>query len=140
MVVVDGQGVPIGGTLASASPAEVKLIEATLEQVKVPRPGRGRPRQRMKRQIADKGYDSDPLRKRLKAKKIDLICPHRRNRKKARLQDGRKLRRYRRRWKIERTFAWLGNFRRLVVRWDRLITVYRAFFHLACLIITLRQL
>ena len=47
---------------------------------------------------------------------------------------------HRRRWKVERTFAWLGNFRRLVVRWDRLITVYRAFFHLACLIITLRQL
>jgi transposase len=140
MVVVDGQGVPLGGTLVSASPAEVKLIEATLEQVKVPRWGRGRPRKRMKRLIADKAYDSDPLRKRLKALKIDLICPHRRNRTKAKLQDGRKLRRYRRRWKIERTFSWLGNFRRLVVRWDRLITVYRAFFHLACLIITLRQL
>jgi len=140
MVVVDGQGVPLGGTLASASPAEVKLIEATLEQVKVPRRGRGRPRKRMKRLIADKAYDSDPLRKRLKALKIDLICPHRRNRTKAKLQDGRKLRRYRRRWKIERTFSWLGNFRRLVVRWDRLITVYRAFFYLACLIITLRQL
>jgi transposase len=140
MVVVDGQGVPLGGTLASASPAEVKLIEATLEQVKVPRRGRGRPRKRMKRLIADNAYDSDPLRKRLKALKIDLICPHRRNRTKAKLQDGRKLRRYRRRWKIERTFSWLGNFRRLVVRWDRLITVYRAFFHLACLIITLRQL
>jgi transposase len=94
----------------------------------------------MKRLIADKAYDSDPLRKRLKALNIDLICPHRRNRTKAKLQDGRKLRRYRRRWKIERTFSWLGNFRRLVVRWDRLITVYRAFFHLACLIITLRQL
>jgi transposase len=122
MVVVDGQGVPLGGTLASASPAEVKLIEATLEQVKVPRRGRGRPRKRMKRLIADKAYDSDPLRKRLKALKIDLICPHRRNRTKAKLQDGRKLRRYRRRWKIERTFSWLGNFRRLVVRWDRLIS------------------
>ncbi|MCU0586219.1 MAG: transposase [Desulfobacterales bacterium] len=116
MVVVDGQGVPLGGTLASASPAEVKLIEATLEQVKVPRRGRGRPRKRMKRLIADKAYDSDPLRKRLKALKIDLICPHRRNRTKTKLQDGRKLRRYRRRWKIERTFSWLGNFRRLVVR------------------------
>jgi hypothetical protein len=87
MVVVDGQGVPLGGTLASASPAEVKLIEATLEQVKVPRRGRGRPRKRMKRLIADKAYDSDPLRKRLKALKIDLICPHRRNRTKAKLQD-----------------------------------------------------
>ena len=141
MVVVDGQGIPLGGTLASASPSEVKLIEATLDQVKVPRGGRGRPRKRMPRLIADKGYDSDPLRKRLKRQRgIDLICPHRRNRTKPRLQDGRKLRRYCRRYKIERTFAWLGNFRRLVVRYDRLITVYRAFFHLACLIITLRQL
>jgi len=56
------------------------------------------------------------------------------------LQDGRKPRRYRRRWKIERTFSWIGNFRRLVVRSDRLITVYRTFFHLDCLIIALRQL
>jgi transposase len=140
MMVVDGQGVPLGGTLASASPAEVKLIEATLEQVKVPRRDRGRPRKLMKRLIANKAYDSDPLRKRLKVLKIDLICPHRRNRTKAKLQDGRKLRRYRRWWKIERTFSWFGIFRRLVVRKDRLITVYRAFFHLACLIITLRQL
>ena len=67
------------------------------------------------RLIADKSYDSDPLRKRLKKQRgIDLICPHRRNRTKPKLQDGRKLRRYRRRYKIERTFAWLGSFRRLV--------------------------
>jgi transposase len=39
-----------------------------------------------------------------------------------------------------RTFAWLGNFRRLVVRGERHITMYRAFFHVACLLITLRQL
>ena len=113
MVVVDGQGIPLGGTLASASPSEVKLIEATLDQVKVPRGGRGRPRKRMPRLIADKGYDSDPLRKRLKQRGIDLICPHRRNRTKPKLQDARKLRRYRRRYKIERTFAWLGKYRRL---------------------------
>jgi transposase len=35
---------------------------------------------------------------------------------KGKQQDGRALRRYRQRWKIERTFAWLSNFRRLVVR------------------------
>ena len=46
MVVVDGQGIPIGSTLASASPAEVKLTEQTLEAVKVPRKGRGRPKKR----------------------------------------------------------------------------------------------
>ena len=69
----------------------------------------------------------------------ELICPHRANRKKPKRQDGRKLRRYKRRWKVERTFAWLGNFRRLVVRYERSITMYSAFFHLACLIIALRQ-
>jgi transposase len=107
--------------------------------VKVPRNGRGRPKKRSLRLIVDKSYDSDPLRKRLKECKIDLIVPHRNNRKKSKLQDGRKLRRYRRRWKIERTFAWLGNYRRLLVRHERRIDMYRAFFHLACLIIVLNR-
>ena len=139
MVVVDGQGIPLGSTLASASPAEVKLAEETLEAVKVPRSGKGRPKKRPARLIGDKGYDSDPLRKRLNYLKIELIAPHRSNRKKPKTQDGRKLRRYRKRWKVERTFAWIGNFRRLVVRYERDIKMYRAFFHLACLMITLNR-
>ena len=139
MVVVDGQGIPLGSLLASASPAEVKLAEETLEAINVPRPGRGRPKKRPKRLIADKAYDSDPLREQLKHLKIDLIVPHRSNRKKPKTQDGRKLRRYRKRWRVERTFAWLGNFRRLVVRYERHIQTYRAFFHLACLVITLNR-
>lgn len=139
MVVVDGQGLPIGSTLASASPAEVRLAEETLEAVKVPRKGRGRPKKRPLRLIADKAYDSDPLRKRLKVFKIDLIVPHRKNRKKAKVQDGRKLKRYRKRWKIERTFSWFNNFRRLVVRYERLIETYRGFFHLACIMIVLNR-
>jgi transposase len=49
------------------------------------------------------------------------------------------LRRYKRRWTLERTFAWLGNFRRLVVRYDRSLTVYQAFFHTACFMIVLRK-
>jgi transposase len=138
MVVVDGQGIPLGSTLASASPAEVTLVNPTLETIKVPRKGRGRPKKRPKRLIGDKGYDSDPLRNELKSYGIDFIAPHRSNRKKPKTQDGRKLRRYRRRWKVERTFAWLGSFRRLVVRYENKISVYRAFFHLACLMITLR--
>ena len=139
MVVVDGKGVPLGSTLASASPAEVTLAEETLETVKVPRKGRGRPKKRPLRLIGDKGYDSDPLRERLKRIKIDLIAPHRKNRRKPKTQDGRKLRRYRKRWKVERTFAWIGNFRRLVVRYERHIQIYQAFFHLACLMITLNR-
>jgi len=139
MVVVDGQGIPLGGTIISASPAEVRLAEETLKTVKVPRPGRGRPKSRPKRLIADKAYDSDKLRARVGGKGIRLLVPYRRNRKRARKQSPEVEARYRHRWKIERTFAWLGNFRRLVVRYERLITVYLGFFHLACIIIALRQ-
>ena len=106
----------------------------------MPRPGRGRPKSRPQRLIADRAYDSDPLRQRLQRRGIQLICPHRQNRRKAPTQDGRALRRYRRRWKIERTFAWLGNFRRLVVRYERHLSMYNAFFRVACLIIALRHL
>jgi transposase len=139
-VVVDGQGVPLGNLLASASPAEVTRLEPTLETIAVPRNGPGRPRQKPERVIYDKACDSDPLRQRLAKRGIALICPHRRHRVQPPLQDGRKLRRYRRRWKVERTFAWLGNFRRLLVRWEVDITMYQAFCHVACLLMTLRQL
>jgi transposase len=56
------------------------------------------------------------------------------------LQDGRKLRRYRRRWIAERTNAWLFNFRRLVVRYERKLENFRAFLHLACALIALRKM
>jgi len=91
--------------------------------------------------IYDKAADSQPLRDRLAQRGIDLIAPHIRNpRRQRKTQDGRKLRRYRRRWIVERTFAWLGNFRRLVVRYERRLDVYSAFFHLACIMIVLNRL
>ncbi len=139
MLLVDGKGIPLGILLASASPHEVTSAEATLAQVKVPRP-RGRPRQRPERIIADRAYDSDALRHRLKQRSIELIAPYRDYKIHKPYADGRKLRRYRRRWKIERTNAWFGFFRRLAVRYDRILTIYQGFFHLACLIITLRHL
>ena len=89
--------------------------------------------------IADRAYDSDAHRMRLAQRGIELICPHRRGRKRPPTQDGRPLRRYRKRWKIERAIAWFSNFRRLVVRYERKITVYQAFFHVACVLIALRQ-
>jgi transposase len=139
MVVVDGKGIPLGSTITSASPHEVTLVDKVLAQIKVPRNGPGRPKSRPKRLIGDRAYDSDALRKKLQDRKIELICPHRKNRKKPKLQDGRKLRRYKKRWKIERTFSWISNYRRLVVRYERMINVYKAFFHIACILITLKQ-
>ena len=140
MVLSDGHGIPLTVLTKSASVHEVKLIEPLVKQVRIPRRGRGRPKKRLGRLIYDKAADSDPLRKRLKARGTDLIAPHRSGRVKPPMQDGRKLRRYRRRWKIERTNAWIQNFRRLVVRYDRKIEMFDAFLQLGCTIITLNKL
>jgi hypothetical protein len=76
MVVVDGQGVPLGKQLYSASPNEVRRPEETLGSVRVTRRHRGgRPRQKPQRVIANRAYDSDPLRERLAARGIELIVP-----------------------------------------------------------------
>ena len=94
------------------------------------------------RMIGDKAYDSDPLDKQLLEERgIELIAPHRmnRHRKKEPSQDGRPLRRYKRRWKIERLFAWLHNFRRIVVRWDYYPEHYQGFVQLGCILILLRH-
>jgi len=92
MLVVDGQGIPLGEHLGSASPAEVKLAEIMLASIRVPnRSRRGHPRQKPQRLIGDKAYDSDPLRKRLKKRGIELIAPHKVNRVRKPTQDGRAL-------------------------------------------------
>ena len=79
MVVVDGQGVPVGVQLASAQIAECRLAETTVQQVKVPRVGCGRPRSHLRRVIADRGYDSDALRTRFKQCGMELTVPYRKN-------------------------------------------------------------
>ena len=115
-----------------------RLAAETLASVRVSlRHRRGGPGRKATRVIADRAYDGDPLRERLAARGMELIAPHRWDRRKPRTQDGRALRRYRRRLKIERTLAWLSNYRRLVVRYGRSITIREAFFHIACFMITL---
>ena len=139
MVVVDAQGVPLGGLVDSASPAEVKLAEATLNEISVPRLGPGRPRTRPKKLIADKAYDSHPLRETLRKRGISLLVPYRKNRANHRMQNEQIKAHYQRRWTVERTIGWIGRFKRLVVRYENKLTIYTAFFYLACAMITLRK-
>jgi transposase len=139
MFLVDGQGIPLGSYTDSASPAEITLLDKVLEALYVPKQGPGRPRTRPKRVIGDKAYDSDPARKRLRRRGITLLVPHRKNHRNVNRQDDRLWDRYRRRYTVERTFAWMGSFRRLVVRYENHIDMFEAFLHLACIIITLRK-
>jgi transposase len=89
--------------------------------------------------IGDRAYDADQLDARLKEQGITLIAPHRPNRR-SKTQDHRPLRRYRRRWKVERLFAWLHSFRRLVTRWEYHATNFLGMVQLGCMLILLRRL
>lgn len=131
MLLVDGRGLPLAAEVHSASPAEVRLIEPLVASRLL--------RRRPVRLIYDKAADCDALRLRLAKRGTDLICPHRRNRRRPKLQDGRKLRRYKRRWKVERSIAWLFNFRRLVVRHERHARLFLGLVQLACLCVSLRR-
>lgn len=131
MVIADATGLPLALHTTSASPHEVTLVEATLDETFTV----GRPR----RLVGDRAYDSDPLDQRLAAQGVELIAPHKRNRIRPKTQDGRTLRRYRRRWKIERLFAWLNKYKRVLTRWDRFLDHFTAFVHLACSMIFLRR-
>ena len=130
MIVSEAHGIPIAATIASASPNEVTLVDATLAERFV-----GELPQRL---LGDGAYDSDPLDARLAKRGIEMIAPNRSNRR-VRTQDGRAFRRYCRRWKVERVNAWLQNFRRIVTRWEYKAQNYRAFVQLACICILLRQ-
>jgi len=131
MILTDGHGTPLAADVASASPAEVTRIEPLL--------GKRVLRRKPKRLIYDKAADSDRLRKRLAKRGVELICPHRKNRRRPKTQDGRTLRRYKRRWKVERSIAWLFNFRRLVVRYEHHAHLFHGFVQLACLYTILRR-
>jgi transposase len=112
----------------------VTLVEKTLDSRFVS--------EQPRRMIGDKAYDSDRLDERLLQERgIEMIAPHRmvRNRKNAPTQDGHPLRRYRRRWKVERFFAWLYNYRRLTVRWEFHAANFLGFLKLGCMMILLRH-
>lgn len=132
MAIADGNGLPLAFRTESASPAEVRLVTATLEEriiAEVPQ-----------KLVGDKAYDSDALDKQLMQEYgTEMIAPNRKGRTSPG-QDGRALRRYRRRWKVERMFAWLFNFRRLVVRYEYHAENYTGFVTLGAIVILLRHL
>lgn len=132
-LVVDAQGLPLAVSTAAASTGETAMVQMTLGFLDpLPPPPR---------LIGDKAYDSDPLDAALADLGVSMISPHRGNRRPDRVtQDGRPLRRYARRWKVERTIAWLGYHRKLLARWEKNASVFLNFAILGCLMINLRHL
>ncbi len=137
MLVTDGRGTPLGLLVEAANEAEITLAEDTLATVQVPQ-RRGRPKTRPQEVVADKAYDQRLFREHLRWRGIHPCIPERKNRK-PRPGPKLKLDSYGLRWHVERSFAWLQNFRRLLIRYERSARMFEAFVLVAFILICLRQ-
>ena len=130
VAIADRSGLPISATIAAGQRHEVRLVTAAIDERFT--------KEKPQRLIGDRAYDSAPLEEDLAKQGIQLIAPRKVISK--RRPDGRCLRRYKRRWKVERLFAWLLRFRRVSERYEHKAENYLAFVHLGCLVILLRHL
>ena len=130
MLMVDGEGTPLSAFVTDAATSEVQSIESLVDERMTSR--------KPARLLYDKAADADWLRESLQMRGILLLCPHRENRTKASANDGRVMRRYKHRYKVERSISWLHNFRRLITRWEYYPELFQSFVHLACLLTILK--
>lgn len=131
MAIVDRHGLPLSVSTYAANHHEVTLVQLSFDFYMI--------EAKPDNLIGDRAYDSDKLDDELREEGIEMIAPHRRNRTKPRTQDGRRLRRYERRWLVERFFAWIQWQRRLLVRWEYYAENFLGFVQLASIAILLRQ-
>lgn len=130
MLMIDGEGIPLSMFITSANHAEVNTVETLVDNSVL-----GKHPDHL---LYDRAADADWLRDALASRKIALVCPHRRGRKKPPTQDGRALRRYKRRYKVERTISWLFNCRRLTVRYEYYDHLFEGFVQLGCLFMIMK--
>jgi transposase len=131
MAIVDRHGLPLAVSTHAANHHEVTLVQLSFDFYMI--------EAKPENLIGDRAYDSDPLDEQLRDQGIEMIAPHKSNRVKPRTQDGRRLRRYERRWIVERFFAWLQWQRRLLVRWEYHSANFLGFVQLACISMLVRQ-
>jgi transposase len=92
----------------------------------------GRPRRRPDSLIADRGYDHDKYPRLLWQRGFKPVIARRQT------DHGSGLGRYR--WVVERTFAWLHNFKRLLIRYERRADMHNALLALGCCLVCFRRL
>ena len=143
---MDGKGRPLSWVLTGGNINDTTMMTAVLEQIRVPRPGTGRPRTRPDRVIADKGYPSKANRAWLRGRGIAATIPERDDQiARRRRRPGRPIdfgdeqrSRYRGRNVVERCFNKLKQWRGIATRTDKLARNYRAAIALAATLIWLR--
>lgn len=132
MAIVDEESRPLAAFATSANPHEITLLADVIDDL----PDGIKP----SILVGDKAYDSDDHDESLRKQHIELIAAHKQNRRKPNTQDGRKLKRLRKRWVVERFFAWMKPARRLLVRFDKNIAVFQAFLDVFAILTLIRNL
>src|SRR5437868_15012891 len=131
-LLVDAAGIPLAWTVTGGNRNDVTQVVPLIERVPPVRGKVGRPRKRPGRVVADRGYDHDKYRRELRRRGIGSEIARRQT------EHGSGLGRYR--WVVERTFAWLHQFKRLLVRYDRRAEIHDAFLALGCCLVCFRRL
>ena len=131
MGIVDRHGLPLAVSTHAANHHEVTLVQLTFDFYMI--------EAKPENLIGDRAYDSDKLDEELSKDGIEMIAPHRSNRRKLKTQDGRQLRRYERRWIVKRFWAWLQWQRRLLVRWEYYAENFLGFVQLASIAVLLKR-
>jgi len=129
MIMVDAKGLPVAAYSTTASAHESHLVQRLFDFMV--------PGQVPERLIGDKAYDDDNLDDQMAEMGVEMIAPNRSNR--SQTQDGRPLRRYKKRWTVERTIAWLQHFRRLCIRWEKSAMLFQGMLHLACCLLLMKE-
>ena len=126
-MICDAKGVPLAVRLTAANVNDVTQLQPLVEAIPPLRGKRGRPRRRPEAVQGDRGYDSQAHRRWLRRLGIQPVLAERNT------EHGSGLGKTR--WVVERTLAWLHQFRRLRIRWERLARIHEAFLIMGCIII-----
>lgn len=131
-LITDSAGVPLAISLTGGNRNDVTQLLPLVDGVGPVAGKVGRPRKRSDRLLADRGYDHDKYRRELRKRGVKPIIARRGT------ENGSGL--GKQRWVVERSFAWLHNFRRLRTRYERLPELHLAFMQLGCAVICQRAL
>src|SRR5690606_12573842 len=145
-LVCDGRGRPLSMMITAGNINDTTMMSAVLENIRVPRDGKGRPRTRPDRVLADKGYPSRANRAWLRDRRIAATIPerddqiaHRRKKPGRPIAFGDKQKeRYKGRNVVERCFNRLKQWRGIAMRSDKLARNYRAAVSLAAALIWIK--
>lgn len=146
-LLFESKGRPVALALSAGQRHESRSLERVLDAVYIPRRGRGRPKQRPKRLLADRGYTGAPCREALRRRRIGAMIPTLETQRTARAKKGRKGGRpilfdkalYRLRSLAEQGINRLKQFRRVATRYDKRADIYLALATFASIIVWLRS-